>query len=481
VGPVNTSEGRFAPGAIWTIVVLMATASLMSLNETVLGVALKTLREDLELPLTSIQWVVSVFPLTMAVVVPTTGYLLVRFTERQVFVAATALFATGALACALSPGFMVLVGGRVLQAAGTALTMPLLMTTVMRLVPSTHRGSVIGMITVVTAVAPALGPTVGGIVLDSLGWRWLFWLALPLMAKVITIGAIKFRPGHTPSATPLDVLSVPLAAPGFGGLLYGLSTIGEDAEGTVTTPTVTAVLVGVGALAGFIARQVRLQRSGRALLDLGVLTHRRFAVAVGIVALLFTCMMAVTSVLLPLYLQTVLARSTTVSGLVMLPGGLAMGLLGPLVGRLYDRFGARVLVLPGAGLTTVALGLFASLGAETQLWRVVMTHLLLMAGVGTMMTPLNTYALSSLPDHLYSHGSAILTTIQQVAGAFGIALFATIATLASANSEVATDVTGFRAAFTIMAVIGVAALALALLVDRPAGPHARTDHGRPGR
>ncbi len=456
-----TGADRASAGAGTAIGVLVLAAFVMFLNETVLSVALKTLSEDLGLPTSTIQWVTSVFLLAMAVVIPTTGYLLERFTERQVFFASTLLFTVGTLCCALAPNFAVLIGGRVLQACGTAIIMPLLMTTVMRMVPADRRGAVIGSITVVTAVAPALGPTVGGVVLGALGWRWLFWIVLPLMIATIVVGGLKLRPNHPSAATPLDVLSIPLTALGFGGLLYGLSSIGK---GSTDAATVIALAVGAMAFAGFIARQLRLQRRDRALLDLRALAHRRFAVAVIIVALLFTCMMAVTAVLLPLYLQTVLGESTVVSGLVMLPGGLALGLLGPLVGRLYDRVGARALVLPGAFLTAIALGLFPVLGGASPLWLVVVIHVLLMAGIGTMMAPLNTDALSSLPANMYSHGSAIITTIQQVAGAFGIALFVTVATLASTTAQQAPDTAGLHAAFTIMVVFGVAAFAMTFLV-----------------
>ncbi|WP_022900589.1 MDR family MFS transporter [Humibacter albus] len=465
-----------SPGSGLTIGVLVLAAFVMFLNETVLSVALKTLGSDLALPTATIQWVTSVFLLTMAIVIPTTGYLLERFTERQVFFASTLLFVAGTLACALSPGFAVLIAGRVLQAAGTALIMPLLMTTVMRLIPTNRRGTVIGTIIIVTAVAPALGPTLGGLVLGSLGWRWLFWLVLPLMAVVIVIGAAKLRPSRTAEQTPLDLLSVPLTAVGFGALLYGLSTIGEGSEGRISVTSVVSLVVGVIALAAFIGRQLRLQRKNKALLDLRAFTHRRFAVAVGIVCLLFTCMMALTAVLLPLYLQTSLAFSATASGLAMLPGGLAMGLLGPVVGRLYDRWGARPLVIPGAALTALALVLFALTGTSSPVWMVIMMHVLIMAGISIMMAPLNTDALSSLPEHLYSHGSAILNTVQQVAGALGIAVFVTISTLASTRADVAPDAAGLHTAFTIMAAVGVAAFGLSFLVRR-----AESDKDEPTR
>src|SRR5690625_3389391 len=160
--------------------------------------------ENLSLPISTVHWVTSVFLLTMAVVIPITVYLLQRFDERQVFFASTGLFSIGTLVCAVAPGIEILIVGRVLQAGGTALIMPLLMTTVMRLIALGRRGTVLGTITIVIAVAPALGPTAGGFVLGSLSWRWLFWIVLPIMLTVIIVGAVALRPAQDRKSTRLN-------------------------------------------------------------------------------------------------------------------------------------------------------------------------------------------------------------------------------------------------------------------------------------
>jgi DHA2 family lincomycin resistance protein-like MFS transporter len=460
------SSAALPAGAGLVIAVLVLAAFVMLLNETVLSVALPTLSDPLRISTSTVQWVTSGFLLTTAVVIPTTGYLLERFTERQVFLAACLLFTAGTLICALAAGFGVLMVGRVLQACGTAMVMPLLMTTVMRMVPESRRGGVIGIITVVIAFAPALGPTVGGVILARLDWRWLFWSVLPLMVLTLAVGLVKLSAGASARAVPLDVLSIPLAAIGFGGLLYGLSAVGAGG----TAPAVTGVTLGVGALGltAFILRQLRMQKRDRAMLDLRPMANRTFAVALSMVAMLFMCMIAVVAVLLPLYLQTVHGEGTLVSGLVMLPGGLVLGVLGPIVGRVYDRLGARILVLPGAVISFVGLCLLAVLGAHTPLWLVVVAHVLLMSGVGMMMTPLMTDALSALPEQLYSHGSAIMATVQQVVGALGIALFVTVAAMATRSEFPVPDAAGLHTAFLLGAVIGGVVVAMALLVKSPA-------------
>ena len=211
--------GEAPPKAFVLIGVLVISAFVMILNETILSVALRDLTVDLHVPTSTVQWLTSGFLLTMAVVIPTTGFLLERFTPRQVFLASLALFSAGTLLSALAPGFGVLLVGRVVQACGTAVMLPLLMTSVMRLVPADKRGATMGTITIVIAVAPAVGPTVGGAVLASLGWRWMFWIVLPLALGALLLGALWMRLDAETRPVPLDVVSVPLSALGFGGLL----------------------------------------------------------------------------------------------------------------------------------------------------------------------------------------------------------------------------------------------------------------------
>ncbi|HEV3359912.1 MAG TPA: DHA2 family efflux MFS transporter permease subunit [Pseudonocardiaceae bacterium] len=451
--PAETSR---ISGRTWLVItILVLSAFVMILNETILSVALRKLTVDLVIPTTTAQWLTSGFLLTMAVVIPTTGFLLERLTPRQVFVASLTAFSLGTLLCGLAPGFALLMTGRVVQACGTAVMLPLLMTTILRLVPAERRGATMGTVTIVIAVAPAIGPTIGGAVLASLSWHWMFWIVLPLAVAALVVGALMLRVDGETRSVPLDVLSVLLSAIGFGGMLYGLSTVGSQTPQPL--PPWLAIVVGVVALAVFTWRQLRLQRREAALLDLRPFTNRRFVVALVLTALLFMCLIGAGAILLPLYLQTVLHTSTFVSGLAVLPGGLVLGLLGRPVGTLYDRLGARPLVIPGALAMAVSLGLFATLGPGSSLVEVVGIHVLLMAGLGLMITPLMTDALGALPEHLYSHGSAILSSLQQVAGAVGTALLVSVATLGTTEAAAqGPDATGLRAAFVAAACLGLA-------------------------
>jgi DHA2 family lincomycin resistance protein-like MFS transporter len=351
--------------------------------------------------------------------------------------------------------------GRIVQAAGTAVMVPLLMTSVIRLVPAERRGAMMGTITVVIAVAPAIGPTVSGLILSVFDWRFTFWAVLPIALLALAAGARRLRVESETRYVPLDLVSVPLAILAFGGIVWGLTAVGASARGHSPVPVWLPTVVGVVAMVVFIARQLRLQREERALLDLRPLAHRAFAVPVVLMALTFMALFGVI-ILMPLYIQDVLGAPPFVTGLALLPGGLVMGLMGPIVGRLYDRYGVRPLAIPGAAVAAGALWAFVTLDASSALWQLVAMHVVLVLGVSFMITPLMTDALGQLPTGMDAHGSAIVATLQQVAGAAGTALFVTVMALASSGAGTGADADGARVAFLTAALIATAAAPLTL-------------------
>ena len=465
------------PARVRTLLVILITAAfVVILNETVLSVALPDLMDELDIPAPTAQWLTTGFMLTMAVVIPTTGFVLQRFAHRRVFMAAMVLFTLGTLLAMLAPGFPVLMVGRVIQACGTALMLPLLMTTVLNVIPVERRGSVMGLISVVISVAPAVGPTISGLILDSLSWRWLFAIMLPIALAALALGAWLMPAMGEQRRVGLDLISVPLSVLGFGGLVMGLNGIGAS---DAAIPAVPSFVVGVIALVLFVLRQRSLQREDRALLDLRPFTYRVYTISLGLMIVSFGGLFGMI-ILLPIYLQSVQAHSTLTTGLVMLPGGLIMGLLSPFVGRLYDRHGARVLVIPGTILLSLGMFTLSRLALETPLWTVVMAHVIISCGLALLITPLMTSALGSLPQPLYSHGSALLNTLQQVAGAAGGALFitlmsvGTLAAVRGGESELEATAHGVHVAFLVGFGIALVALALSFVVPRkPASPAGR--------
>lgn len=453
------------------ITILVVAAFVMILNETIMSVALPRLMADLDITASTAQWLTTGFMLTMAVVIPTTGYLFQRFTLRQVFAAAMTLFSVGTVLAASAPGFELLLAGRVIQASGTAIMLPLLMTTVLRVVPVHKRGAMMGVISIVIAVAPAIGPTLSGMILRSLDWRWMFWLVLPVALAAFAIGSALVKNLTTTRAAPFDGFSVVLSAFAFGGIVYGLGSLGHSAEGS-GIPVWIPLVVGVVALALFVLRQVLRQQDGRALLDMRPFLTPTFSIGLAMLAISMMALFGAL-ILLPLYLQNVLGLDTLKTGLLLLPGGLLMGILAPFIGRVFDRLGPRPLVIPGVVVVSGALWLMTLLDTETGLPAVVGSHSMLMAGLALVMTPLMTSSLGSVPSELYSHGSAIFNTGQQLAGAAGTALFVTIMTntatsrLSEGVAAVAAQQTGIHTAFVWGGFISLVAVAGSFFIRKP--------------
>ncbi|WP_156371576.1 MDR family MFS transporter [Microbacterium sp. Leaf203] len=471
--PTAAPPGKAAvrPGAV--IALLVVAAFVVILNETIMGVALPELMRELDITAATAQWLTTAFLLTMAVVIPTTGFLIQRFPLRALFFTAMGLFTLGTVVAAAAPGFGVLLLGRIVQASGTAIMIPLLFTTVLNVVPANRRGRMMGLISIVISVAPAVGPTVSGLILSTFPWRAMFIVMIPIALIAVALGARWVRNLTETRRVSLDVVSVVLSALAFGGIIFGLSSIGEAAGGHAIVPVWIPLVVGALALAAFIVRQVRLGSTDRVLLNLAVFRHSTFTLAVILVVIAMTTLFGVL-ILLPLYLQNVLGLGTLPTGLMLLPGGLLMGLMAPIVGNLFDRFGARPLVLPGAIVASIALWGFATLSASTPIGLVIAVHCVLSLGLAFMFTPLMTAALGSLPRELYPHGSAIVSTVQQLAGAAGTAVFVTLMTVGAAAamtnggaSMVDATASGIHTAFFVAACLSLAVIVLAAFVRTP--------------
>ena len=450
------------------IFLLLISVFVMILNETIMGVALPTLTRDLGITPSTAQWLTAAFLLTMAVIIPITGFLLQRFHTRPLFIAAMGFFSLGTLIAAVAPGFEILLLGRIVQASGTAIMFPLLMTTVMNLVPAATRGQMMGNISIVISVAPAIGPTISGLILSVLDWRFMFILVLPIAIAALIVGASLITNVTEPRPTRIDVPSVVLSALGFGGVVFGLSTLG-----TATTPLETWLPLAIGAvsLVVFVLRQLRLQRSDRALLDLRTFKTRDFSFSIVMFAISMMAMFG-TIVLLPFYLEAVLHVSVVTVGLLLLPGGLIMGLLAPFVGRSFDRVGPTVLLIVGSSIVSADLWAMTLLDEKSSFLWVLAAHVVLSIGLALLFTPLFTASLGSLKPELYSHGSAIVGTVQQLAGAAGTALFVTVmsaraaAMVASGASDESATAAGIRIAFTYGAAISLVAIPAAFFVRK---------------
>ncbi|MET0302896.1 MAG: DHA2 family efflux MFS transporter permease subunit [Microbacteriaceae bacterium] len=482
-GAIPASTPTTATGAVATaarnrtaLVLLLAATFTVFLNETVMSVAIPNIQRDLGISASTGQWLTTAFALTMAVVIPITGWLLQHFTTRMLFISAMTLFSVGTLIAALAPVFGLLVLGRVVQASGTAIMMPLMMTTMLTVVPPQDRGRIMGRVAIVMSVAPAIGPAISGLLLTVLPWRGLFWVMLPIAVLMLVVGVARVPNVSELRSVRLDVLSVVLSASGFSSLVYGLSSLGESAGEETAVPPILPIAVGIVILAAFVLRQVSLQKRDAALLDLRTFLSPQFTMSLIMLAVAMLSLFG-TVILIPQFVQNALGQEPVVVGALLLPGGLLMGVLGPIVGRLYDRHGPTPLLIPGSIVVSAAFWLMAmTFGPDTQLWNVAAAHIVLSLGLAFLFTPLFSTGLGSLSPNLYSHGSATVSTLQQVAAAAGTALFVALFAIGmlgagaeSVESASPTEIAaGVHQAFMVGAGISVVTVVLSFFVRKPA-------------
>ncbi|WGH82958.1 MDR family MFS transporter [Auritidibacter ignavus] len=443
---------------------------VMILNETIMSVALPVLMGQFQLTAATVQWLTTAFMLTMAVVIPTTGWLLTRVPIRTVFLLSTGFFVFGTAVAGTAPVFSLLVTGRVIQAAGTAIMLPLMMTTMLTVVPLHLRGRTMGIVSIIIAVAPAVGPTAGGLILHWLNWRWMFFFILPIGALVMLLGWWRLRDVTETRKVPLDVFSVVLSAIGFAGVIYGLSSIGEAATGNAVIPPWVPLVAGAIALVIFTGRQLSLQDF--ALLNLRVFAVPTFTLSTVCVLIAMVGLFGVI-VILPIYMQDILNFSTQDTGLALLPGGIVMAGLGWLIGRAYDSVGARPLLIPGSLLVSAGMWLMTTFDANTSIQALIATHVVMSVGLACLMGPLFTSALNSLTPQLYSHGSATINTLQQVAAAGGTSLYITVMTVATTlgvgrgQDPAVAEMTGIHHALLCGAVLSLVTVGLVPCVKTP--------------
>ncbi|WP_317229326.1 MFS transporter [Clavibacter sp. MX14-G9D] len=450
----------------------MASTFLVLLNEMLLGVALPTLIADLDITPSAGQWLTTGYLLTLAVLIPATGFVMRRFHLRTIFLTALSVFIVGTAVSAIAPSFGILLSGRIIQAIGTAVFLPLLMTTAIRLIPESRRGRIMALVTAVPAIAPAVGPAVSGLVLTFLPWRFLFILVLPLAVIALIAGALKLKNITTPERASLDLLSLALSAVGFGALVLGLSLIGESASGHAPMPPLVPIVIGVVGVAAFVMRQVALQRQGEAFLDMRIFRSRKFVIAVLI--MLFVAMNGFgVALVLPFVLTGALGLSTLAIGLFLLPGGVIISVVSALGGRVYDRFGPLPLTIPGGVIWPASIWFLSTLDDTSSVGAYLTGYLVMTAGQAMIWGPVTTLALSSLRSELYPYGTAAFTTVQQLAGAAGGAVLVSAYTIGSGATDagaltVAQTVSAGEAAFMTGGLIAVAGLIGTLFIGRRA-------------
>ncbi|MEY8745436.1 DHA2 family efflux MFS transporter permease subunit [Paenibacillus tundrae] len=411
-------------------------AFLATLNQTVMSVAVPELMGDFNITAATAQWLTTGYMLVNGVLIPITAYFMQRFSTRQLFQASMFIFLLGTIVSAIATNFGTLLTGRMIQAAGAGIIMPLLMNVILTLFPPDKRGAAMGMVGFAIIFAPAIGPTLAGYILENYTWETMFYGMIPLTLIVIVCGFIYLKNVSERVETKLDMLSVILSTVGFGALLYGFSRAGS--AGWSSVEVITFLIIGIIALGLFTWRQLS---SAAPLLDLRAFKYNMFSLTT-IISIAITMVMYADMMLLPLYLQNARGYTALESGLLLLPGALVMGFLMPVTGKLFDRFGAKWLAIIGMIITIVTTIGFIDLSDSTSY-----TYLLLMStgrriGMALLLMPIQTAGLNQLPAKLGAHGTAISNTVRQVAGAVGTSVLVSVMTTRTATHLQDTMATG---------------------------------------
>ncbi|WP_424766917.1 DHA2 family efflux MFS transporter permease subunit [Paenibacillus sp. sgz302251] len=403
---------------------LLLSGFIGMFSETALNVALSDLIQIFEISPATVQWLTTGYLLTLGILVPISGLLLQWLTTRQLFIAAVTFSAIGTLVAALAPSFEVLMTARVIQAVGTALLLPLMFNTILIIFPAEKRGAAMGVIGLVIMVAPAIGPTIAGLLIDKLSWHWIFWLSLPFLVIALVFGAFFMQNVSTITKPKIDFFSIIFSSVGFGGIVFAFSSAGEGEHGWSSLKVIAAMIIGAVALIIFAFRQLTMKQP---MMNLRAFKYPMFVVGTSMV---FICMMMILAAMLvlPMYLISGLGLPALTAGLVLLPGGLINGILSPVMGGLFDRFGPKWLVIPGLAIVVAALWFFSGITTASTLTLIVVLHSSLMIGISMVWMPAQTNGLNQLPRELYPDGTAIMNTLQQVAGAIGTAVAVSVMT-----------------------------------------------------
>lgn len=445
------------------------------LNQTLLTTAYPDLMKDFSISTATVQWLTTGFLLVNGIMIPISAYLMNNISTKKLYMAAMFTFLLGTIICFMAPTFNLLLTGRVVQAMGVGISLPLLQTIMLTIYPEDERGKALGITGIVVGLAPAIGPTLSGWIIDQYSWRYLFAILIPIVIIVLIMSMVFMKDVLPLNSSTMDWPSPILSTLGFGGLLYGFSIVGNRGWGNPVV--ITSLVLGVILVYVFGKRQLALKNP---FLQIKVFESRIFlrtAILSGVV----TMAMVGAEMVLPLYIQDVRHLSPFHSGLVLLPGALLLGIMMPITGSLFDKFGAKYLAIIGMSLLTVGTLALCTLTETTAINFIIVVYAIRMLGVSMVMMPVTTAGMNSLPDSLLSHGTAVNNTVRQLFSSIGTAILVSFLTQTTlrhmpAKSEMTTSPTeyktkalqatldGYNTAFIVASVFCVIGLIMAFFL-----------------
>ncbi|HCY0762905.1 TPA: DHA2 family efflux MFS transporter permease subunit [Staphylococcus aureus] len=392
------------------------------LNQTLLNVALPKINTEFNISASTGQWLMTGFMLVNGILIPITAYLFNKYSYRKLFLVALVLFTIGSLICAISMNFPIMMVGRVLQAIGAGVLMPLGSIVIITIYPPEKRGAAMGTMGIAMILAPAIGPTLSGYIVQNYHWNVMFYGMFIIGIIAILVGFVWFKLYQYTTNPKADIPGIIFSTIGFGALLYGFSEAGNKGWGSVEIETMFAI--GIIFIILFVIRELRMKSP---MLNLEVLKFPTFTLTT-IINMVVMLSLYGGMILLPIYLQNLRGFSVLDSGLLLLPGSLIMGLLGPFAGKLLDTIGLKPLAIFGIAVMTYATWELTKLNMDTPYMTIMGIYVLRSFGMAFIMMPMVTAAINALPGRLASHGNAFLNTMRQLAGSIGTAILVTVMT-----------------------------------------------------
>lgn len=461
------------------VAVMLISAFVAILNQTLLNTALPSIMRELNINESTSQWLVTGFMLVNGVMIPLTAYLMDRIKTRPLYLAAMGTFLVGSIVAAMAPNFGVLMLARVIQAMGAGVLMPLMQFTLFTLFSKEHRGFAMGLAGLVIQFAPAIGPTVTGLIIDQASWRVPFIIIVGIALVAFIFGLISISSYNEVKYTKLDKRSVMYSTIGFGLMLYAFSSAGDlgfTSPVVIGAMIISAMIISSIIIYLFIRRQFNISN---ALLNLSVFKNRTFALCT-ISSMIIMMSMVGPALLIPLYVQNSLALSALLSGLVIMPGAIINGIMSVFTGKFYDKYGPRPLIYTGFTILTITTIMLCFLHTDTSYTYLIVVYAIRMFSVSLLMMPINTTGINSLKNEEISHGTAIMNFGRVMAGSLGTALMVTLmsfgAKIFSSTSPshlTATEIKqqsiaiGVDISFAFVAVLVMAAYVIALFIREP--------------
>ena len=454
------------------LIILVSASFVTVLNQTLVAPALPTIMREFSIDATTGQWLTTGFMLVNAIMIPITAFIQEKFSIRNIFGFAMTIFAVGSALCGWGPAFLVLLAGRMIQAVGAGIMMPMCMAVMLTSFPLERRGSAMGIVGTVFACAPAIGPFASGVMVAYVGWHYMFWIIAALSILVCAVGFFMMQKEIPEGAgrVHLDVLSVVFSTFGLAFLLYGLSVFGSAGLSILDG---SLIIAGIVLVVLFCVRQKKLEHP---MLEIRVLKNRNFSVAT-VVGMVAQASIVSTGILMPIYVQTVLGYNSIVSGLVIFPGSILSAFVSPWAGKWYDKHGPRGIILTGLALLFCANLCFGFLKIDGSPIVVGLIFVVRQFGISLSNMTSTTWGMSNLDDSLAPHASSVQNTLRTVAASLGTAIVVSVSALVEANLSATMGpseamVAGINVAFWVLSGFILLSFILALIFVKKTRPEA---------